>query len=130
MSLNNQSNTNSNLKQKIIFNPVSSTQINQNILFENISNSDTNIHSEDNNNNLGKTNLPINNISEILNEDNNLKEKLLKQILDIYKNNPDKLLVDLGPTDFAKVRFFIYLNYSIELSIIKFIQLNYRFRMF
>ncbi len=54
-------------------------------------------------NSIANYNIPIDNISDILNDNNSLREKLLKQIVDIYKNNPDKLLNDLGPTDFAKV---------------------------
>ena len=45
------------------------------------------------------------NIPDILNVSDSLRNKLFKQILDIYKTNPDKLLNDLGPTDFAKVNY-------------------------
>ena len=55
-------------------------------------------------NSIANPNIPIDNISDILNDNESLREKLLKQIVDIYKSNPDKLLNDLGPTDFAKVK--------------------------
>jgi len=61
------------------------------------------LQNKDNTSRLSNTNIPIENISDILNDNDTLKEKLLKQIVDIYKNNPDKLLNDLGPSDFAKV---------------------------
>lgn len=63
---------------------------------------------QENVNSTANPNIPIDNISDILNGNNSLREKLLKQIVEIYKNNPDKLMNDLGPTDFAKVNFFLY----------------------
>lgn len=96
---------NSKSKQKIVFNQNLSGIGNSN----NSNDSFFNVSNQESNTTLGKTNIPIDNISDILNENNSLREKLLKQIVDIYKNNPDKLLNDLGPSDFAKVSFLINL---------------------
>ena len=55
------------------------------------------------------SNNSFDNITDILSKSDSLREKLMKQILDIYKTNPEKLYNDLGPSDFSKVRKFINL---------------------
>lgn len=52
------------------------------------------------------SNSAVDSISDILKSET-LREKVFKQLLDIYKTNPDKLLNDLGPADFTKVKIFI-----------------------
>jgi len=88
---------NSKLKQKIIFSKNLTGSSNA------LNNNPNPSAQQESGSSIINPNIPIDNISDILNDNDSLKEKLLKQIVDIYKNNPDKLLNDLGPTDFAKV---------------------------
>lgn len=96
-----------------------SSKSKQNITFSkslpvtsNLSNNISNlVNQQETGSSIINPNIPIDNISDILNDNDSLREKLLKQIVDIYKNNPDKLMNDLGPTDFAKVNYKIFKNF-------------------
>lgn len=96
------------------FNSKIKSSINSNLSIKdnlkNVNYQDQAINKKENTSKLSNTNIPIDNISDILNDNDTLREKLLKQIVDIYQNNPDKLLNDLGPSDFAKVKYKIYYN--------------------